>query len=800
MNFTNLICWVFILITTSGLTAQNSITGNIKDANTLEAITGVSIYIADLKTGTSSNDKGNYQIANIRSGNYYLEISYLGYKSIIFQININKDTVMNFLLNPSINELSEIIVTGISRSTELKLNPIIVKPIDRNALNQNISSNVIDGLKNIPGVNQITSGVAISKPVIRGLGYNRVISLYNGIKQEGQQWGDEHGIEIDEYSVDRVEIVKGPGSMMYGSDGIAGVLNFLTPKTTRTGEIKSQFSSNYQSNNNLIAYSLSNAGNKSGLHWLGRITNKFAGNYKNDLDGKVFNSGYKEYDGSLAIGVNRNWGHSHWDINSYNNSINLPEGERDSLGRFIFTNPNGDEVIATKSDLTGYKTGFPYQKINHLRVSSINLFVFKKGSLNVDLGFQNNRRREFGDATNPNVVDLAFNLNSTQSNIRYHFDPLQGWETSVGISNMYQSNTNSGIDFLIPEYRLIDAGAFIFSKKSFKKITLAGGIRTDIRNINTSDLILDSLGMPSDELTVNSKIKFKSFNKNYPGFSGSFGLSFLTSNISTLKFNVSRGFRVANIAELSSNGRHEGTFRYELGNQDLKPEISHQIDIAYFLNAEHIALEITPFVNFISNYIYSRKLKANDGTDSIPDPADPAPAFVYTSGRTTLFGGEIYFDVHPHPLDWLHLENTFSFVLAEQNNQPDSLKYLPFIPPPKYRGEIRAQFIGLGNHLSNVYFKLGIDHYFAQNRFFRAYGTENSTPSYTLFNIGLGCNITAFKRKDFFNLYISGENLTNKDYQSHLSRLKYAPINLSNGKVGIFNMGRNLSFKLIINF
>ena len=132
------------------------------------------------------------------------------------------------------NELAEVIVTGVTRSTELKLSPIIVKSIDRSNFNQNIASNLIDALKNIPGVSQITSGASISKPVIRGLGYNRVITLDDGIRQEGQQWGDEHGIEMDEYAIDRVEIVKGPGSLIYGSDGIAGVLNFLPPKLYRS--------------------------------------------------------------------------------------------------------------------------------------------------------------------------------------------------------------------------------------------------------------------------------------------------------------------------------------------------------------------------------------------------------------------------------------------------------------------------------------------------------------------------------------------------------------------------------------
>ncbi len=800
MNFKHIISLVVCVFATINIFAQNKISGNVKDENSKENLTGVSIYITDLKAGTSTDKDGNYQIANLKSGTYLLDISFTGYKSKIQQITISKDSVVDFALAPATTELNEVIVTGVTRSTELKLSPIIVKTIDRNTLNQNSSTNLIDGLKNIPGVNQITTGAAISKPIIRGLGYNRVIILNNGIRQEGQQWGDEHGIEMDEYAVDRVEIVKGPGSLMYGSDGIAGVLNFLAPRAPSIGEVKTQVISNYQSNNNLIGYSLSNAGNKNGFQWLGRFSNKFAGNYQNAYDGKVYNSGFKEFDGSLFLGINKNWGHSHLTVSSYNNTLNLIEGERDSLGKFIYVNSNGDELTASGKDYTGYKIGFPHQEISHLRVSSNNYFILKKGTINADLGFQNNKRKEFGDTTNPNDIALFFALNTFNYNIRYNLEKIKGWETSVGIGGMQQSNTNKGLEFLIPAYNLFDIGTFVFTQKTFNKLTIAGGLRFDNRYMNSKELFLDSLEKPVSVPDANSELKFSSFTKNYNGISGSLGLSYQINKTSTLKLNVSRGFRAPNIAELSSNGRHEGTFRYEIGNPNLKSEISHQIDNAYFLNSEHITFELTPFVNFIRNYIYSEKLKGANGTDSIPDPADPAPAFKFTSGNATLLGGEIYFDIHPHPLDWLHLENSFSYVQATQLNQPDSSKYLPFIPAPKYRGEIKAQFKNVGKTLSNAYIKFGIDYFFAQDKFFSAYGTETGTPAYTLLSAGIGANIKAFKRKDFMSLYISGENLADVAYQNHLSRLKYAPENLATGRVGVFNMGRNVSVKLIMNF
>lgn len=779
--------------------SQIQLSGNIKDEKTKENLIGVSVYISDLKVGTQTDANGNFSFNQLKPGNYLLELNLGTYKNSIHKISLAKDTLILFELSEMVSELNEVIITGVTRSTELKLNPIIVKTIDRNTQNQNSATNLIDALKNTPGVNQITTGAAISKPVIRGLGYNRVITLNNGLRQEGQQWGDEHGIEMDEYGVDRIEIVKGPGSLMYGSDGIAGVLNFLAPKSPVMGEVKTQLLSNYQTNNQLIGYSLSNAGNKNGFQWLGRFSNKWASNYQNKYDGKVLNSGFREMDGSLFVGVNKNWGHSHLTISSFNQTLNLPEGERNSLGQFIFVNSNGEEQVANKRDLSGYKVGFPHQTINHFRVASNNYFLLKKGTINADLGFQENKRKEFGDPTAPENIDLYFDLKTFNFNVRYNFQKTKDWETSIGLGGMQQSNTNKGLEFLIPNYQLGDVGAFVFSQKTFHKLTLAGGLRFDNRFLQSDALYLDSLENPVSPNTENANEKFSAFNKNFNGLSGSVGISYQVNALSTLKVNISRGFRAPNMAELASNGRHEGTFRYEIGNANLKSEISHQFDLAYFINAEHFSLELTPFANFISNYIFAEKLKASNGLDSIPDPEDPAPAFQFVSGKATLLGGEIYMDFHPHPLDWMHIENTFSFVQATQKNQADSMRYLPFIPAPKYRAEVRAQFKKWGKRLTNVYAKVAMDYYFEKTNIFRAYGTETTTPGYALLSAGLGFNLKGFKKNDFMQVYISGDNLGNTAYQSHLSRLKYAPINLATGRTWIYNMGRNFSIKLIFN-
>lgn len=798
MNIKSIISLCAFLIVSFNTLSQHSISGTVNDIETQESLPGVTIYISDLKTGAITDINGHFTIKNLKPGIYILEISYTSYKSVMRKINLSEDTTLHFSLSPSITELNEVVITGVARTTKIKQSPIIIKTINTSTLHQISATNLVDLLKNVPGISQITTGAAISKPTIRGMGFNRIITLNNNIRQEGQQWGDEHGIEIDEYTVSRVEIIKGPGSLMYGSDGIAGVLNFMPHQLANKGEIRNQLITNYQHNNHLIGYSLLNSGNKNDFYWSGRFSNKTAANYQNKIDGKVLNSAFREINGSLFLGTNKNWGHTHLTISSFNSNLGIIEGDRDSLGNFTSLRSNGRTTRATNQELYSFKIGFPNQRINHQSITSNNYLIFNKGTLNANFGFQNNLRREYTDPSQSESVDLSLRLNTFTYNLKYNIDKVKGWETSLGTSGMQQSNTNKGDEYLIPDYQLFDVGFFVFTQKIFDQLTLSAGVRFDNRHIRSKELYLDSLEHTTNAPDESSELKFSAFRKNYNGISGSVGMSYQASSSTTLKLNVSRGFRAPNIAELASNGHHHGTFRNEIGSPSLNSEISHQIDLGFYANSKHINFEITPFINFINNYIYlERQDKTEEHYHSHNHPID---TYTFTSGRATLMGGEIYLDIHPHPLDWLHIENSFSYVRAVQQDQVDSLKHLPYIPAPKYRGEIKAELIKSGKTLSNLYINLNINYHFKQNKIFTAYKTETPTDAYTLIGAGIGTSIRAFDRKEFLNLYINADNLADVAYQNHLSRLKYAPKNLATGQTGVFNMGRNFSIKAIFNF
>ena len=203
-------------------------------------------------------------------------------------------------------ELKEVTVTGAVGDMKMKETPMPILMLQAKELHQLPSTNLIDAIAKQPGVSQITTGSGISKPVIRGLGYNRIVVVNDGIRQEGQQWGDEHGIEIDANEVGSVEILKGPASLMYGSDAMGGVLVFKGMPTLPEGSIKGRVNAEYQTNNGLLGASFNLAGNLKGFTWDARFSKKHARAYRNRFDGYVPNSQFGERAFSLKAGLMRN--------------------------------------------------------------------------------------------------------------------------------------------------------------------------------------------------------------------------------------------------------------------------------------------------------------------------------------------------------------------------------------------------------------------------------------------------------------------------------------------------------------
>lgn len=768
----------------AGLQQNGLLKGRITDAVDSSAVVGASVYFPEFKEGTATTADGNYAIKGLPAKKTVVQISYVGHQTIIKEVDLRSVTTLNFTMQESNAMLNEVVVTGLTGGSLLKNAPAPVSVVSLRTLQEQSSTNIIDAIARQPGVSQITTGSGISKPVIRGLGYNRIVVIADGVRQEGQQWGDEHGIEIDAQTVGSVEILKGPASLMFGSDAMAGVLIFHEAPTLAKGMMQANLSTEYQTNNGLIATSLNFAGNRGGIVWNWRYSDKRAHSYKNKYDGYVYDSGFAEQALTGITGINRKWGYSHLTLGYYHLTPGIIEGERDeTTGEFIkpvVIDGEESEAVATHSDFKSYSHQMPYQQVYHYKAVLDNSLVAGDGSVKVLLGYQQNIRKEFEDILAPDECGLYFRLHTVNYDVRYLSPEISGWKIAAGVNGMYQKSENKGSEFLIPAYNLFDIGAFATVERTIAKVHLSGGVRYDNRHLSSNSLM--------DE----GSLRFNAFSSSFNGITGSIGATYNIKDNMNLRLNISHGFRAPNISELASNGIHEGTVRYELGDNGLKAENSWQFDLGFDYSSSIVSVQAAVFANFINDYIFSAKLADADGNEVI---TDGQPTYKFTSGDARIMGGELGLDIHP--IEKLHFENTFSYVNSVLLNQPHESKYLPFTPAPRITSELRYDIVRDGRTLNNTFVSLRAECNLEQNHYYEANNTETATPSYTLLGFTAGTDIKIHGRR-IASVFITGENLTNRAYQNHLSRLKYTAVNNATGRMGVYNIGRNFGFKLLI--
>ncbi len=732
--------------------AVAAFTGKVTDSKTNEPIIGATVTLPQLKISTSTGANGEFNFSTLPArGRYVVEVRYVGYQTMVKTVDLSSPSSLDFGLIPSIIEAREVVVTGTLVTATSKYNSTSAGVVSKEEL-QGPYTNLIDALaKQVPGVSQITTGPGISKPVIRGLGYNRVVTLSDGVKQQGQQWGDEHGIELDQYQADRVEILRGAASLQYGSDAIGGVINLVEPLAPAPGKIKGELLSNYSTNNGLTGSSAMLTGNENGFVWRGRGSYQNAYSFKTP-SGYFPNSGFNNTNLSGMVGLNKSWGYSHLNVSYYKNNIGFFDPE------------TPEDLYTTEHSRT---LDYPRQDIRHYKIALNNNFVIGEGSLKLDLGYQKNQRRELEDSAEPS---LFFDLNTYSLDAKYSLPAKNGWEPVIGLSGSIGHSVNKAEEKLIPEYKAYATGVFAFVKKTYGANSVSAGLRYDYIQNKGKQLIEDG------------EQKFTGFNNNFNSISGALGYTHVFNENLNFKANAGSAFRAPNPAELGSNGVHEGTFRYEIGNGNLNPERSYQADATLEFGSGLVTGSVGVYENYIHNYIYA----SNTNNETIVVPNEDLvnyPVYRYGQVNANLYGAEASLTLHP--VSFIHFENTFGYTHAQNTslNRP-----LPFIPAGSMNNTLRFEPKIKG--LNSFYVYAGINNYFRQNRIDATF--ETSTSSYTLLNAGVG---TTFKLgRQQLKVYLSGNNLTDKRYYDALSRLKPGRLSQTDPTLGVYNPGRNITF------
>jgi iron complex outermembrane recepter protein len=819
-----LLLFVFQLVYAAGPgdPPAGSLTGIVTDKGSGKPIAGASIAIPDLRTGTVTDSDGKFSLSKLPAGSYLVQVSFIGYGTFNEKVNFSTTRELNVQLKPSTIEEAEVVVTGVSKATEIRRDPVPIVAVGKSYMQEHsAATNVIDAIANLPGIAAVTTGPNISKPFIHGLGFNRVVTAEDGIRQEGQQWGDEHGVEVDQNSIDRIEVIKGPASLSYGSDAIAGVVNMLTPPPVPDGKTLGYVSGLYGTNNGMLNGSLRFQGNRNGFVWGVQASEKAAKNYRDRHDGWVYNTNFRETDARFMVGLNKGWGYSYLNASLFDDVQSIPDGSRDPMTRAFtkqITDADTFRSVVPYNELNTYTVPALHQYVQLYRIYDNSNIRLGNGNLLVNLGFQASHRREFTHPQDGATPGLNLLLHSYTYDIKYNF-VAGGYDLSAGVNGMYQDNgLGYSTDFPIPAYHQVDAGPFFVAKKSFGKVDLSAGGRFDIRTFRGQAAWIDTSRPyypvlytgPNPEMTANVANQFGPLSKNFSGLTGSFGVTYNVSDAWVIKGNVARGFRAPSIAELSANGPDPGSQIYHVGNSNFQPEFSVQYDVGAAVSLPFLAASVDLYDNEIDHYIFQEQVLDANGNPEYVDPnGAPNPnglyaKFTYVQTKARIQGGDFNLDVHP--LHWLHFENTLTLTYGtnagNNGHEPDSIKYLPFIPPLHTRTELKADYAKGYGRWKGAYVYVGFDHYNAQDRFFSAYGTETYTAGYDLWSAGVGVKLVNGAGKEVLQLNIEGTNLGNANYQSNMSRLKYfdgahVPAGV---QPGIFNMGRNIAFKVVVPF
>jgi iron complex outermembrane receptor protein len=723
--------------------APQSVTGTVSDTAG-NPLADARVTLIEFARTTTTDPDGRFGFINVPSGAYRLSISAIGYAPVVRAITVGDSTVtVDIRLKPSVVELAELQVTASPSATTLLDSPQPVSALSGDQLLERQAPSLGETVQSLPGVRNLSTGTGIGKPVIRGLTSNRVLVVVDGQRLETQQWGDEHGPNVETEDAERIEVIRGPASVLYGSDALGGVVNVvqkdLPDAIGRPGFVGGRVTTGYSTNNEQPHGSLQLQGAQGGLGFRASLT----GRTSNDIDtpdGPLFNSGNRAVSGAGSVGYRGHWG-----------SVSATYSHR-------------DEKVEIHEDPAEDPTATPLQRIGEDRVKAAATVPLGGARLEGDVAFERNRRREFEEA---GAGDVALGLLSKTytANLHYYHVAFGPWAGVLGVSGLINSFDKFGAETLIPNSTAKNGGVYLFEQAEYGRWNISVGARFDYRVLDVD--ADEELGVVEQRRTYNS-------------LTGNLGVLYHLSESAALVLNAGRGFRAPSSFELFANGVHEGTIAFERGDSTLRNEHSINTDLAFRVQAPQVRAEIGAFANFIQDFIYASP------TAEI-DPESGFQIFDVTQGDARLVGleGAVQF----HPTAFLHFEGSADYTHG-QNTSTDTP--LPAIPPFRATYTVRLERERLGR-LERPHVWVGGESNTAQRRldpseavFFEQSGYE--TEGYTLAHAGAGFAVPIGDRS--LELDVQLRNAFDQRYTNFLSRYKtYA-----------LDPGRNLIVRLTTNF
>lgn len=764
-----------LLLCCSSAFSQNLLKGSITDGSN-HPLKGVRVQVKGTQIITQSDSVGGFSIAGdlLYKTIVFDMYGYTGTERNITPVNFSRD--MKVVLYPNWHELQEIVVTHSKLHNNTHHESTNLETISPTFIKKYLGGSLMQTLERLAGVKTIGIGSGQSKPLIRGLGFNRVVVLDKGIKHEGQQWGADHGLEIDQFATGEIDILKGAASFIYGSDALGGAIDIKPAPLPAMQTFGGSVDMIGKSNNQLYGTSVALSARTNKLFFSSRYTHQDYADYKVPVE-KVY-----VYDYAIPLYKNTLRNTAGNERSLHFNTGYVSENFR-SVFYFsnvfqksgFFANAHGLEprrVDAALHDASRRDILMPWQQVDHFKVLNQTHYDFLNHHLQIELAYQNNHRKEFShyvnhgympatypaNATIPKDLEREFKKDVYTFNLRDKY--LHGaHEFTFGISGEQQQNEINGWSFLAPAFKQWTAGAYAYDKIRLSELViLHGALRYDHGHIKTKayrDWFASTITTGNNTVTENL-LRADAINRSFNSLVWSVGLNY-NPGAFFLKANVGKSFRMPIAKELAANGVNYHYFSYEKGNSSLRPEQSYQLDLGLgYAQGDAWRIELNPFINYFSNYIY---LNPTPQYDTYYGAGNQV--FEYTQSKVLRFGSEAR-------INYKFFKNFYTEILGEylfarQLSGNKKGYTLPFSVPPSVLINLTYE-PQLHKLLTGSYIAADYRITAAQNNIVPP---EKPTPGYGVLNMQAGAKLKTGRQ--FIDINFQVQNIFDKKYFNHTS-------------------------------
>jgi iron complex outermembrane receptor protein len=732
----------------------------------------VTLHSRNLQTSTDAN--GIFRFEQLQAGKYQLSAALEGYQLLNQELELSADRQVRLLLHEQQHQLQEVVVRDNMIEQRKQEESLNVEVIKADFIQRNLGGSLMKTLERLPGIKTIGIGSGQSKPLIRGLGFNRVVVVDKGMKHEGQQWGADHGLELDQFAAGSVELIKGAASFVYGSDAIAGAIDVKPPAVPAANTLGGAVDLIGKSNNDLYGTSVNLYGRSQHLFFDARYTDQRYADYRVPTDTVfVYDYAVRLHKNQLRNTAGRESG-MHFStgyLSDHFRSIFYLSNTYSKSG--FFANAHGLEprrVDEVMHDASSRDIQLPSQRVNHFKIINRSSYQLAAHQLELELGYQRNFREEFSQYVNhgfmppvypesmtiPADLERGFDKQVYSANLRDNIN-LGAHRLTVGMNLERQHNTIDGWGFLVPSFNQSTAGAFVYDKlKVNEELLLHGALRFDYGQVQLfeyrdwfpSDINETGASVPEHV------IRAADLTRSFKSLVWSLGMNYNREQLA-LKANVGKSFRMPIAKELGANGVNYHYFSYERGDPNLDPEQSYQLDFSAGWNAEKWSVQLSPFYNYFPNYIYLNPTSAHDRNYGAGNQV-----FEYEQSKVMRYGAELQLKYN----FWRNLstEVLAEYLYSEQLSGTKKGYTLPFSPPASvllnltWSPELRG--------LNDSYFSVDLRMTAAQNSIVPP---EKKTPGYKTVNVQAGTRLKLHGQE--VQLSAQAQNLLNAKYLNHTS-------------------------------